>query len=263
MWREERLLHYGLRRIWKGAQKMANEASKIAAALSGISLVGVAFISVFGTIRIESIKNDTAALDRQLQQQEINLKQQVFEAEEKSRTRAILTEWIPKLISGGDSEQKTARAILFVLFPNNASTYVTLAFESLSEIEKEEQAETIAEVLEQAEVVGELVGPWTIVIGSDSDSEAAEFEVKTILELEDGFTPVRIYHRNDLFATTVGDFATQTQAESAVLAVRDKVRNSAFVVDLQSWCPVTDKGAFLSGDGLEIVQYECLEMDSE
>ncbi len=222
-----------------------------------IGVIGVAFISIFGAIRIESIKDDTAALDRELKQQEVELKRQVFETEKETRTQEILKEWIPKLIGVEASDQRAARAILFVLFPDEADKHISLAFQSLSEAEKIAQAETITEISDQAVQVSESVGPWLIVISNDTDLESARSQAARAAKGGEAPTPVRIYHRGDLYVTTVGDFPDRVDADSATLAVRETITVSAHVVDLQDWCPNADSGKSVVVLGQKISEHEC------
>ena len=246
---------------------MANESGEApawvtiaGAILSLIAAVFVAIITIYGGMRIESIKSDTAQLTRDIEQQDIDLRKQIFEAEERSRTRAILTEWVPRLVSDQEPDQATARAVLFVLFPNDATRYVSLALESLTpgSLSKKEKDELI----EQARQVDQMVGPWIIVIGTSTDLKGAESQAERAAQEDGTPSPVSIYQRDGKYVTTVGDSPNQTQAESIALGVRETIEQSAYVVDLSSWCPKPEEKASIDAGERQIVEYECEEPQS-
>jgi hypothetical protein len=96
------------------------------------------------------------------------------------------------------------------------------------------RAAAVAEVLRSAPAEH-----WSVVIGSDTDRSGAEGEVTRVAKL--GYDQIAVYRRGSLFATTVGDFPSQRAADSAVIALRARVRDSSFVVKLATWCPGAEK----------------------
>lgn len=221
----------------KGGQKMSLIQDK-APIFSLISVVGVAFISIYGGIRIESIKDDTASLDRQIQQQEVDLKRQIFEAELKASTNAILIEWLPGLVSESISERRSARAVLFALFPDEAPGYVSRALTAaeegvLTEAEKEEVQKQIEEIIERT-------GPWIVVVTTHNDLDSARSKAKDLAGMEDIPTPISIYLRDNRYVVTVGELPSEAEANSALIVVREKVTLGAFTRDRSAWCPNPD-----------------------
>ena len=220
------------------ASKQAPGRITIATAvLSLISALMVAIIGLTGNIRIEEIRSQTTAaqgevdrLNAAIKQAEVALEQRKFDAEQQARRDQVITTYVPRLLSSDQSEKQAAVAILFILYPNEAKDILARVAESLGE----ETAVALEETLKQATILDKKVGEWAIVIGSDTTLESAEYEA-TRAE-EQGYTPL-IYLKGDWFATTVGPFPTQTEAESVNIAVRSTIRESAFVVNLNSWCP--------------------------
>ena len=101
---------------------------------------------------------------------------------------------------------------------------------------------------EQAGTLGELTGPLTIVSASSRTLEDAEFEVYRAEQ--EGHAPVLILKRGEYFATTVGDFSDRGEAETLFFLVRADIRDSAYLVNLDTWCPrpVAQDGYFECAD---------------
>jgi hypothetical protein len=205
-----------------------NKAQVATVVLSVISTLLVAFIGIYGSSRLEEIKNQAAAAT---QEKTIQLEREKLKSEQQARLEKILLQYVPKLVGSNEAERKNAIAILFILYPNDAKTYIDRAAASLGTDEKAVLQTTI----EQAQGLDAKTGPWTIVVGSDLSLEDAKAEVQNAAK--QGYTPAVIYKRNQWFGTTVGNYPSQEVANSENVAVKSKIRNSAFAVDLGSWCP--------------------------
>ena len=192
-------------------------------------------LAAFGSWRIEGVKTETDRLRISVEQQQVDLTRMALENEQQARRWAVLANWIPQVINPASRTAKEARAVLFVLFPDEAVQILANAFDSLTEEERAPQQDTIDEVIQQAEDLADRTGPWTVVLGGTPDLEATSDAVTKALDL--GYSPVRVYLRDDLHVVTVGDFPTEGDAESTSLVLREQILESAFVVDLAQWCP--------------------------
>ena len=95
--------------------------------------------------------------------------------------------------------------------------------------------QTVAPALQTAalDTQGES-GPWMVVIGADKDHDSAQDEVKRAVR--QGYTSVAIYKRGNFFRTAIR-FDSKSDAQDALEKIQDKIRGSAYLVNLNSWCP--------------------------
>lgn len=84
-----------------------------------------------------------------------------------------------------------------------------------------------------------IQGQWGIIIGADKTSLAAEDEVKAAIKADFTQEQVQIYLRNDWYRTVI-IFPTKKEAEEKKNKAR-KIRNSAYIVNFNSWCPKKEK----------------------
>jgi hypothetical protein len=219
--------------------------------------------------------------------------QQQFEASENEKKRAFLQQYIPKMLSKNDAEQLEAIAILQEFYPNDArdirnrlATTVASAPRSQTTPTPSAAATTpvptavsgVPTPLPSTAVATEtppasqatvttppvlstppsVVAPrtgWLIVAGSDSNLPGAEAEVERART--SGYSGLAVYKRQGWFATTIGgSFPNETDAKSATIGVRAKIRDSAFVVDQATWCPAPKDTNRLGGTVL-FDYYEC------
>jgi hypothetical protein len=206
---------------------MENKAQVLTVVLSAISAISVAFIGFYGSMRLEQIRNQ---LVTETQAQTIQLEQQKLDAQQRGRLEKNLIAYVPKLVGLNEGDRKEAVAVLFILYPNDARDIIHRATASLSD----DQKIVFQPTIEKAEALAVDTGSWTIVIGSDSTLESAQFEARNAAKK--GYTPAVIYKRDKWFVTTVGSYPTQELAQSDTIAVRSKIRSSAFPVNLNSWC---------------------------
>jgi hypothetical protein len=96
--------------------------------------------------------------------------------------------------------------------------------------------------VQQAEALAAKTGAWSMVMGSDATFEGAQFAATQAIK--HGYTPAVISQKEQWFVTTVGRYPNHEAAMSDTIAVRAKMRSSAFPVNVHSWCanPV-DQGA--------------------
>jgi hypothetical protein len=77
-------------------------------------------------------------------------------------------------------------------------------------------------------------GSWVILAGSDTTLEAAKYEYDRAVRAN--YKP-ELYKRGRWFVTTIGSFNSKGDAEKVLSEVQSQMRGSAFIVDLNSWCP--------------------------
>jgi hypothetical protein len=212
---------------------MANENSHTAtlipiatAVLSALSLIGVAILNS----RSNALQADVNRINATSKTEEVALERRKFEDEQKGRRDKTVSDNIPKLLGSVDSDRHVALAILFSLYPNEAKGIL----ETVDRAQNEGSATNLAPAIKRAEELSKATGDWIIVIGSDSSLDSAKPEAQKAKT--QGFDPT-IYHRGNLFATTVGPFPTDVEASSANIAVRSSVGRDSFVVNLNGWCP--------------------------
>ena len=99
--------------------------------------------------------------------------------------------------------------------------------------------------IEPSEALAAKTGAWSIVMGSDATLEGAQFEATQARK--HGYTPAVIYQQEQWFVTTVGNYPNQEAAMSDTIAVRSKLRSSAFPVNVKGWWanPV-DEGGYVA-----------------
>jgi hypothetical protein len=114
----------------------------------------------------------------------------------------------------------------------------------------------LVEAVRNAEAVAAVT--WSVVAGSDTDFQSALTEVNRARD--EGFTALGVYLRDGYYATTVGAFPSEVEARSALIGVRAKVRDSAFVVNIASWCPRAEVVRTAAGTAYQF--YECLPADT-
>jgi|KBSSwiStaDraftv2_1062776.scaffolds.fasta_scaffold176324_3 hypothetical protein len=208
--------------------------------LTALSTLLVTFIGIYGNNRLEEIRNQSVAAT---QTRTIELEREKLKADQQARLEKTLLEYIPKLVGANESERKTALAVLFILYPNDAKVILERTTASLSG----EQKTMLQPTVQQAEALATKTGAWSIVIGSDATLEGAQVEATQARK--QGYTPAVIYQQDKWFVTTVGSYPNQEAAMSENIAVRSKMRSSAFLVNVKSWCanPVDQEGYVTCG----------------
>lgn len=193
------------------------------AAIATITSAYFAFVA-------NAAKTQVDALNVALKEQEVALQQRRLEAEQQARKEGVITTYVPKLVSGDEAERRAATAVLFVLYPNEAKDILARVAASVGD----EARPVLDAVVVQAEALASRTGPWAIITASEATLERAQDEVERAKA--QGYSPAIIYKQNEWFTVAVGSFPTQNEAQQALVAVRAKIRDNAFVVDLGAWC---------------------------
>jgi hypothetical protein len=87
-------------------------------------------------------------------------------------------------------------------------------------------------------------GAWGVVTSSDKNLQEAQFEVNRAQKL--GYQNTRLYSRENWFRTVIV-FASVAEAQAALPALRAKIRDTVYLVDMSKWCPTpkqNDQGVF-------------------
>lgn len=82
-------------------------------------------------------------------------------------------------------------------------------------------------------------GRWGIVVGGTRTYAGALDELRRARGA--GYSLVSIYQRQNWFRTVI-EFPSSADAQAALQTVRARVRSTAYVVDLQNWCPNRGEG---------------------
>jgi hypothetical protein len=98
--------------------------------------------------------------------------------------------------------------------------------------------ESVLQTARSQNAVG--TGAWGAVVSSDKDLQEAQFEVKKAQQV--GYQNTRLYDRQNWFRTVI-EFASAADAQAALPALRAKIRNTTYLVEMVKWCPEkTDDG---------------------
>jgi hypothetical protein len=188
--------------------------------------------------------------------QQQTLDQAKFEADQESRRTALLQTYIPDLIHGSPDQQADARAMLFVLFPNDIAGVLTRVQDALNStnsvgdalrqylnaIANAQRDGELAAITLQAEQLNDSTGQWAIVLGAYQAPKKAH-NIARAIESK-GYTPAFVYSRslpNDNkskleYPVLVG-YPTESEADSVLLAIRAEPGVAgAFVVNINKWC---------------------------
>lgn len=211
---------------------MPLEIAIITTVLSVGSAIGVAYLS----FRSHNADAAISILNASSKKEEVALEQRKFEEEQKIRQDKIIIENVPKLLSSNDSDRRIGLAVIFTLYPNQAKDILS----TISQSEDKNSNSQLAKDIEKAKALNDEVGEWIIVVSSDETIDIAKSVAQETRN--QGYSPTTIYHNKNWYATTVGPYPNQVEAESASIAVRSNLsvksvqRADAFVRKLKSWC---------------------------
>lgn len=113
----------------------------------------------------------------------------------------------------------------------NDSLDITKAAETTLQSTRQVQENILQSI--QPNVAG-TVGSWGVVVSTDDNLAEAQYEVNKAKG--QGYTAVFIYQKGKLLRTIV-EFPSSSDAQSALPNIRAKIRNDAFAVNLDEWCP--------------------------
>jgi hypothetical protein len=186
--------------------------------------------------RKQAFDEEIERLQANLQEQQVALAQSRFDEEQRFRRAAVIEQWVPLLFSNIESERQAALAVLFSTYPNEARSILESVKASQSEASVfDPQVEFINTAIESAIELDQSVGDWSIVVNSYDELGSAISGVK---EAEDvGYSPT-IYLLNEKYDVIVGKYPTKEDAQSAVIPLRTKLNESAFVINLNEKCPI-------------------------
>jgi SPOR domain len=203
----------------------------ITVVLSVISSIIASVITFRTTIETKNIDSDT----------QIRLAQNQYDFSREERKEKRLSENIPKLLSSNEDEKKTAKAIIVFFYPSDAEKI----FNEVAATASESQQSALRLDPKQVEAINNQ--SWGIVISADADLPNAQWEAQQAKDKAKNqeYDLVRIFHRQNYFRTVIGAFSDKELAERANISVSAKIRDSSYVVDLNTWCPNATKG----GDG--------------
>ena len=132
-------------------------------------------------------------------------------------------------------------ATLFVLFPTHAKDSLVSVQSSLTEQQKASTKDQLQPPLQRAQELENRTDMRVTVVGGDKVLDHAKGEIERAKHA--GYSPT-LCLKDGWYRTTIGPFPTQSDAERTNIAVRAMLRNDAYVVNLETWCPVQS----LNGD---------------
>jgi len=199
----------------------------ITVVLSVASAIAAAVVTSRGALQGKQIDSDT----------QIRLEWNKYDFSREERKDKRLSEVIPKLLSANESDRKSAKAVIVFFYPNDAKSILDAVAAQTSEAQREELK------LDPRQVEAIKTQAWGIVIGGDTTQASAQGEVDRAKSK--GYDLVRVYYRQNYYRTVIAGFSDRESAERANISVTAKIRDSSYVVNLNSWCPNATK----VGDG--------------
>lgn len=193
----------------------------------------IAIIGLVGSLKLESIRSEISKSTLALETRKVDLERGRFDAEQHAQVDSVLAKYVPDVLHWDGWKHRPAIATLFVLYPNEAKNILSRIAQSV--VHNPDYTPWFMPFVQLAESLDIMTGSWIVVIGSYPSLETAQSEGNRANQ--QGYTPVVIYKRHEWFVTTVGDFPNQREADRALIPIRAKIKDGAFVVNLHSWCP--------------------------
>jgi len=190
-----------------------------------ITVVVSVTASIVASIITSRASVQTKKIDSDTQ---IFIDQSKYDFNREERRDKRLSENIPKLLSSNQDERRTAKAIIVFFYPNDAQTILDAVATTVGEAQKGELK------LDPGQIEAIKNQTYGIVIGGDPNLADAQDEVNRAKRA--GYDLVKVYARQGSFRTVIGGFPTKDAAERANIAVSAKIRDSSYVVNLDSWC---------------------------
>jgi hypothetical protein len=197
-----------------------------------LSLSSAVVVAVIGARINAKVEATKAALE----QSKIDLDLRRFEADELERKHKQISEIIPRLVGTDVQERRRGLALLFGLYPEEAESLLKRVAQSLDEHGPDSgAARDLGKAADSAPKLRGELGAWVVFVGSDTSLAAAAWEVKRAGKA--GFGPAAVYKLGKAYATTIGSYASSSQAQSAVYAARASLRADAYAGNLKFLCP--------------------------
>jgi hypothetical protein len=239
----------------------------VAAIAAAASIFGAVYAGL-GNSKAADLQSRTNAAERQVQEavgslqagsqsEQQSLEQAKFVADQEAHRTELLQTYIPELLHGTDNQQAEARAILFVLFPNDIGDVIkrtqaavettrNTGTQDLTEWLKAVQSNQLQALSDEADKLNSSTGEWAIVLGA-YESPATAASLASAAEAK-GYTPAFVYKRAvdgdpsaQLAYPVVLGYPSESEADSVLLAIRTEPRSAgAFVVNLNKWCPTAE-----------------------
>jgi hypothetical protein len=81
-------------------------------------------------------------------------------------------------------------------------------------------------------------GAWAIVVSADRALNQAKHEVRRARTI--GYSSVEVFERGGLYRTVI-EFPDKAEARKALAKIRRELKDSAYLVDLEAWCPTREQ----------------------
>jgi hypothetical protein len=209
---------------------MADEAKKT----SNLLVIFTAVLSLVSALGVAYLSYQSKNIETSIKREEIAFEQAKFDSERKNRDTENLKIIIPKIVSKDEQETKIGMATLFVLFESRAKDILESVNSALTDQQRAALKDQIQPALQRAQELETRTDAWIIVVGGDKTINDARDEIEKAKRA--GYSAT-LYLKQDWYRTTVGPFPTKSDAERANIAVSATLRNGAYVVNLQTWCP--------------------------
>ena len=87
----------------------------------------------------------------------------------------------------------------------------------------------------ERKLIENKIGRWVIVFTGDSNLEQSKFELNNLIKA--GIDSPVIYFRSNSYRTISKPFSNKQDALDYLNDHKQKIRNDAYIVDLDKWCP--------------------------
>ncbi len=200
----------------------------IATASSLLSVILVALVTYNSSIRVASIQADTQV---KMQDVQIRNEQRKLESDQRDQKQKFISENLPKLFSPNEVDRKITSSMFLIFYPDDAKSIFDSTAISSTGTQKTEYQNASRE----AASYNQQLGSWIIVAGGYQNFGDAKNAVDQATKL--GIGSVTVYKKGNSYRLTIGSFPSREEAERANIAVRAKLLDTAYVVNLGSWCP--------------------------
>jgi hypothetical protein len=222
------------RRKWFDDER-GETAPRVALTVAVLAAVASLAAGLFSLV----LNGRVAELETAVAREQLELARQEFSADEKARRNRLLTTYIPMIMSDTPNDVEAARAVLFVVFPNDAKAILESALKAATAATPEQQL-ILEETVAVAEEVAAETGTWAVVISAEPDLPSA----KSAKAEAGDFGPLELLKRDDTWFVVRTDLPNQKTAEEVLIGVRGLLREDAFVVNFNEFCPnAQDLGA--------------------
>lgn len=153
--------------------------------------------------------------------------------EQETMKLELAKQYMPMLLSKDNAKRIEATVILTYTHPDELMEMLEIVkristdIDSKMEVRLEQSQQAVKDIKKDIR--------WSIVISSDKVLSDAIPEARNAKDKN--YSPVRIFERKGWYATTIGEYLTESQAQASLSAIRKDFYRDAFTVNMLNWNP--------------------------